>query len=359
MMRPLLGIARLELSLLLIVPAFQVVLFGYAIRPGEGSVTVAIAGPSREETESLAKQLEGETGIQVVARLVAPQSAANAVHDGHALAGIDLPVMRSPDNPDAPTLPLRVTVDGSNAPLAHSAISRIETLYWRERAQRDRFSDMRPGLIIDRINNPHLRDNWTFLPALSGVVVMIATLMLGCLSIAREREGGTWETVRTMPVGSLTLVIGKLVPGTVIGTLQGLAVIGVAHGLFDVPLSARAIGLVLVILPLFAAAHLALGIAISMRARTQLAALQGAMAFYLPAMVLSGFLYPVETLPRWAQLVGSVFPLTPYIRAARAALLQSGPPLAILSAAVPITGFLVFAVALAALGREMAVEESV
>ncbi len=367
MIRPLLGVARLELmrlvrspmalSLLLVVPAFQVVLFGYAIRPGEASLTLAIAAPSREEADRLAERLSGEPGLRVVAREVAPHSAGDAVRAGRALAGIDLPVVRTPDNPDAPTLPLRVTVDGSNAPLAQTAASRIETIYWKARAARDRYADMRPGLTIERIHNPQLRDSWTFLPSLSGVVVMIAALMLGCLGVAREREGGTWETLRTMPLGSLTLVLGKLAPGTVIGTLQGLAVIAIAHGLFALPLPVNMVWLGLVILPLFAAAHLAFGLAISMRARTQLAALQGAVGFYLPAMLLSGFLYPVETMPRWAQMLGSIFPLTHYVRAARLACLQSGSPTAILSAAPPIAGFLLFAIALAVLGRTVAADD--
>ncbi|WP_068077678.1 ABC transporter permease [Novosphingobium lentum] len=367
MMPALVGVARLELlrlirspmalSLLLVVPAFQVVLFGYAIRPGEHAITVAIAAPGREEADRFAERLSRELGIQVVERDVAPRSAAAAVRLGRALAGIDLPIVRSPDHPDAPTLPLRVTVDGSNAPLAHSAIDRIEKIYWRERAQRDRFADLRMGLAIERINNPLLRDSWTFLPSLSGVVVMIAALMLGCLGVAREREGGTWETLRTMPIGSLELVLGKLAPGTVIGTVQGLAVIGLARGLFGVPLPANAVWLGLVVLPLFAAVHLAIGLAISMRARTQLAALQGAVAFYLPAMLLSGFLYPVETMPRWAQLLGNVFPLTHYVRAARLALVQGGRAEAVLATAAPIAGLLVVAIALAVLGRRVAVDD--
>jgi ABC-2 type transport system permease protein len=366
-MRSWLGVARLELlrlirspmalSLLLVVPALQVVLFGYAIRPGAGSVTVAISAPSKAEADQLVDRLKEESDITVVERSVAPKQAADAVTQGRALVGIDLPVMRSADNPDAPTLPLRVTVDGSNAPLAKTAISRIETVYWRERAKRDRYADERSGLEIRRIANPQLRDSWTFLPSLSGVVVMIAALMLGCLSVAREREGGTWETLRTMPLRPLALVLGKLAPGTVIGAVQGLAVILIAYALFDLPVPPNALWLVLAILPLFAAAHLALGLVISLRARTQLAALQGAVAFYLPAMLLSGFLYPVETMPRWAQMLGSVFPLTHYVRSARLALLQSGSAADILTAAWPIGLFLAVAIAVATLGQKSMTED--
>ena len=99
------------------------------------------------------------------------------------------------------------------------------------------------------------------------------------------------------------------------------------------------------ILPLFAAAHFLIGFVISMRARTQLAALQGAVAIYLPAMLLSGFLYPFDTLPRWAQAVGNVFPLTHWIRAAHGALLQGRDAPAVLAFAIPMIVFILIGLA--------------
>lgn len=359
MIRSLMGIARVELlrllrspmaaALLLVVPAFQVVLFGYAIRPGAGEITVAVAAPSRDEADRLAERLSREHDLRVIERRIAPARAADAVAAGKALVGIDLPVQRSFDNPDAPTLPVRISVDGANAPLARSAISRIETIYWRSRAERDRYADMRPGLDVSVHANPELRDNWTFLPALSGVVVMIAALMLGCLSVAREREGGTWETLATMPIARPTLICGKLIPGTAIGTIQGCAVILIAHWLFAIPLSLPAILLIIAVLPLFAAAHLALGLAVSMRAANQLSALQGAVAFYLPAMLLSGFLYPLETLPHWARVISQLFPLTHYVQLARLAMLGSGGWNAAAHSILPIVVFLVVAVSAASM----------
>ncbi len=363
MIRPLAGVARLELlrllrspmalALLLVVPAFQVMLFGYAIRPSDGAITVAIAAPSHDEAERLAELLRHESNLTVSERRIAPARASDAVAAGRALVGIDLPVQRSFDNPDAPTLPIRITIDGIDAPLARSAISRITALYWQSRAERDRFAERRPGLVVVTRNNPKLRDSWTFLPALSGVVVMIATLMLGCLSIAREREGGTWETLGTMPISRLNLICGKLLPGTVIGTLQGCAVMLIAHRLFAVPLPPGSAVLMIAVLPVFAAAHLALGLAISMRAATQLSALQGAVGFYLPAMLLSGFLYPVATLPRWAQVLGSVFPLTHYVRAARLAILADRDWTAVIGNVWPIAAFLIIAILAATTGRRV------
>lgn len=346
----MLGVARLEtlrllrspiaFALLLAVPAVQVVLFGYAIRPGAATLHIAVGAPSREEADHLVDRLRREPDVHVVSVAIAPQQARDAVRAHRAIAGVDLPVTRGPDNPDAPTLPVRLTIDGTNAPLARAAQNRIAMLYWRERAERDRYAEFQSGLATERIGNPDLRDDWTFLPSLSGVIVMICSLLLGSLSIAREREGETWETLQMMPIASTVLLLGRLLPGTLIGIAQGLAVLVIAHVLFAVPLPSGTVILVGAVLPLLAAAHLALGYVLSMRARTQLAALQGAVAFYLPAMLLSGFLYPVETMPGWARALGAAFPLTHYVRAARLALLQAAEPAAIWGAAAPILPFL-------------------
>lgn len=360
MIRQLAGVARLEflrllrspmaLALLLVVPAFQVILFGYAIRPGAEDFAVAISAPSLAQANDLADRLARDGALRVVERQATPAQARQAVASGRALIGIDFPQQRSFDHPDLPTLPVRVSIDGANAPLARSALARIEAIYWRSRAERDRYADLRAPLRVEVLANPALRDAWSFLPALSGVVVMIATVMLGCLGVAREREGGTWDLLATMPLSRLTLTLGKLLPGMALGTAQGCVMLMLGHVLFAMPLSIRAFLLVAALLPGVAAAHMALGLAISARAANQISALQGAVAFYLPAMLLSGFLYPLETLPHWARVLASVFPLTHYIRAARAAVLNGrGWDAATVQDAFAIVAFLVLAVAAASL----------
>ena len=118
--------------------------------------------------------------------------------------------------------------------------------------------------------------------------------------------------------------------------------------LFGLPVRGNAVALA-AILPLFAAAHLVLGYAIAARARSQLAALQGAVAFYLPAMLLSGFLYPFATLPGWAQAIGNLFPLTHFIRAATGVMLRGEGWADVLVQALPIAVFTVIAAAIATL----------
>lgn len=336
--------APTSFTLLLLVPAFQLVLFGYAIRPDAATVSIAVAGPVAERVTDVAKRLAAHRGIDVVERSATPGRAASAVAQGRALIGIELPAPRSFADPLAQQQPVRVIADATNPPLTNGAIAAIEQDYWRALAEQADAADTGPGLTIERRYNPDARADWTFLPALIGVTVMIAMIMLGALGLARERETGTWEALLGLPIPDGARIVGKLIPATLIGTVQGMLVLALGIGWFGVPHRGAVVALVL-LLPLLAAVHAAIGQAIAMRASTQLSALQGAVAFYLPAMLLSGFLYPFETLPRWAQVIGQAFPLTHFIRAARGALLRGDDAGAVLAEGAPMLAVLVIAVA--------------
>ncbi len=337
--------SRVTFTLLLLVPLLQVLLFGFAIRPEATSVSVAVAAPTPESATNVVKALREDRRFRLVGKVAAPGGAERTVRSGQALVGIEIPELRSFSNPRAPNVPVRIIVDATNPSLTTAAEARIEARYWRELAQQADAGGV--GLKIERLYNPQGRADWTFLPALAGVTVMIAMIMLGSLAVSREREGGTWESLQSLPLGAGEVLVGKILPGTALGTLQGAIVLLIGAGLFDVPMRGSLIALV-ALLPLFAATHLAIGYAISARAATQLAALQGAVAFYLPAMLLSGFLYPFETLPRWAQLIGNAFPLSHFIRAAQGATLRGDAAATVLEHAWPML-IAVLAAAFAAL----------
>ncbi len=325
--------SRVTFTLLLLVPLLQILLFGFAIRPEAASVTIAVAAPSPASAQRLVEALSQDRRFRLVGKVTSPGGAASAVRRGTALVGIEIPEVRSFANPTAPIVPVRIIVDASNPTLTIVAEARIEARYWRELAQQADAGG--PGLKIERLYNPDGRADWTFLPALAGVTVMIAMVMLGSLAVSREREGGTWETLQSLPISAGEVLAGKILPGTILGTVQGAIVLLIGVGLFDVPMRGSLFGL-LALLPLFAATHLVIGYAISSRAATQLAALQGAIAFYLPAMLLSGFLYPFETLPRWAQVIGNAFPLSHFIRAAQGATLRGDAAATVLEHGWPI-----------------------
>ena len=338
--------SRMSITLLLIVPAMQVLLFGYAIRPTAASVSIVIAAPSATKGNEIADALAKEPGLRIVASALPPGQAEAMVRSGKALIGLEIPELRGFGEVHFVQKPLRIVVDGANAALTAAAVPRIESAYWREIVVRAEVENNGPGLKIERLYNPDSRADWTFLPSLIGVTVMIAMIMLGSLSLAREREGGTWEALLAMPVRPLEALLGKLLPYVALGTVQGISVLAIGIALFDLPVRGSVAALLL-LLPWFAAAHLVLGYAISAHAATQLAALQGAVAFYLPAMLLSGFLYPFETLPQWAQVIGNCFPLTHFIAAAQGAMLRGAGAVEVLAHGAPMLVFLAVVTALA------------
>jgi ABC-2 type transport system permease protein len=347
--------SRMSITLLLIVPALQVLLFGYAIRPTANSVSVAIAAPSPESAKSIAEALARQPGLRISASALKPGEAEVQVRQKRAMIGVEVPASRSFADPFVVRRPLRIIVDAANASLTTAAVARIEAAYWHEITVRADVEGNGPGLKIERLYNPDQRADWTFLPSLVGVTVMISMIMLGSLSLAREREGGTWETLQAMPGNAVEALLGKLLPYAVLGTLQGLSVLAIGFALFDLPMRGSVGGLA-ILLPLFAAAHLVMGYAISARATTQLAALQGAVAFYLPAMLLSGFLYPFETLPPWARVIGNAFPLTHFIAAAQDATLRAADTPDVLANGLPIGAFLVIITAIALLAGRRRLE---
>ncbi len=342
--------ARMTLTLLLLVPAMQVMLFGYAIRPADGVVTVAIAAADPVSAARVAAIVARAPGVRIVAQKLPRGGAERSVRDGSALIGIEVPPFAGFAQLLAPPPPVRVIVDASDPALTRTAVATIEAAYWRARAERGGGNTDGPTLAVEQLYNPQGRADWAFLPALAGVTVMIAMIMLGALGLARERETGTWESGLTLPISAAEAILGQIMPYAIIGTIEGGLVLAAGVLLFDLPMPPGAIAVV-ALLPLFAAAHVALGQAIAARAANQLAALQGAVAFYLPAMLLSGFLYPFATLPGWAQALGSVFPLTHFIRAARGAILRGDPASQVLTHGLPILAFLAVAGAIAVAAR--------
>jgi ABC-2 type transport system permease protein len=336
--------SRVTFTLLLLVPALQVVLFGLAIRPEAALVTIAVAAPTPESAASVVEKLDSDSRFRRIGMVGKPGTAASAVRRGTAEIGIEIPEARSFANLSAPDVPARLIVDASQPTLTTAAEARLLARYWQDKAES--FDAGGPEVRIERLFNPDARADWSFLPALIGVTTMIAMIMLGSLAVSREREGGTWETLQSLPLRLGTTLAGKLLPGTLLGSVQGILVLVIALTAFAVPADGSVAALI-ALMPLFAATHLAIGYAISCAARTQLAALQGAVAFYLPAMLLSGFLYPFETLPGWAQAIGKAFPLSHFIRAAHGATLRGEGATSVLAHGLPIAAALALAVALA------------
>jgi ABC-2 type transport system permease protein len=329
---------RIAFTLLVLVPVIQVLLYGYAIRPTASDLRVAVAGPGGATQEEVAKILSREPGLKVAAGALPMGEAEAMVRERRADIGIELPEAKSFADPFAKGGPARVIADGADVALTAAAVPALEAAFWREIVSRSDMAESGHSIAVVRLHNPDRRSDWTFLPGLVGVIIMIGMTMLGSLSLARDRESGRAEALTMFPCPGWAMLAGKLLPWLVVGSLQGGAVLAIGTVLFGLPLAGSA-GAMLVLIPLLALAHLALGQLISLRSASQLEALQGVVAFYLPAMLLSGFLYPFQALPGWAQVIGNLFPLSHFIRAAQGATLRSEPVWDVLAYGWPIALF--------------------
>ena len=311
---------RVAISLIALVPAVQIVLFGYAINLDPKDVPIVIAGSDRPLVERAAR-IVGETGyFKIIGEGLPSGAAERMVAAGRALVGIELPPSADDDGSGDASARARVVVDATDPGAVRPALAALESAYWRKRATTFSLDDG-PSIHVDWLYNPERRTAWTIVPGLVGVTVMISMLMLGALTLVRERERGSWESLLATPVDALDALIGKLSPYVVVGAAQGAVVIGLARLLFGLPVSGG-IWALLGALPVYAAANLLLGFAFSALAESQMQAMQGAVFFYLPSMLLSGFMFPFQGMPGWARAIGEVLPLTHFVRATRGALLK-------------------------------------
>ena len=164
--------------------------------------------------------------------------------------------------------------------------------------------------------------------------------------IVRERERGSWEALLATPVNAFDALVGKLSPYVIVGTIQGRVVILIAMLLFSLPAGGNLIAL-LTAVPTYSGAHLIMGFAFSALAESQLQAIEAAAFFYLPSMLLSGFMFPFQGMPAWARTLGATLPLTHFVRATRGVLLKDEGASFVISEMSPVAVFALVATAIA------------
>jgi len=169
--------------------------------------------------------------------------------------------------------------------------------------------------------NPEGITQYNIVPGLMGVVLTMTMAMITALAITRERERGTMENLLSMPTRPLEVLVGKIIPYIMVGYVQVGLILVAAKVIFHVPM-VGSLGLLLAVAMVFIIANLAVGITFSTVARNQLQAVQMTFFFFLPSMLLSGFMFPFRGMPRWAQYIGEILPLTHFLRIIRGILLK-------------------------------------
>ncbi|HQR75722.1 MAG TPA: ABC transporter permease, partial [Burkholderiaceae bacterium] len=177
-------------------------------------------------------------------------------------------------------------------------------------------------------------------PGLMGVILTMTLVMMTAMGMTRERERGTLENLLATPVRPIEVMIGKIVPYVIIGYIQVLIVFTAARLLFEVPMFGNFVLLSSAIV-LFIVATLGVGFTFSTLARSQMQSMQMTMFFFLPNILLSGFMFPFRGMPRWAQWIGEALPLTHFLRIVRGVMLKGAGLVDILPQAWPIALFIV------------------
>jgi ABC-2 type transport system permease protein len=203
----------------------------------------------------------------------------------------------------------------------------------------------RPGPVELRLHahyNPENITQYNVVPGLMGVVLTMTMIIITALAMTRERERGTMESLLATPVRPFEVMAGKIVPYIIVGYVQLTLILVAAKVLFRVPL-VGSLPLVYGVALVFIAANLAVGITFSTLARNQLQAVQMAFFFFLPSLLLSGFMFPFRGMPEWAQAIGSALPLTHFLRIVRGVLLKGNGVAEVLPHLWPILAFTVVA----------------
>jgi ABC-2 type transport system permease protein len=201
-------------------------------------------------------------------------------------------------------------------------------------------------LVTHRRYNPEGISQYNTVPGLLGVILTMTMVMMPALALTRESERGTMENLLAMPVTPLEVMFGKVLPYAGMGAVQVLIILGVSHAVFHVPMLGS-YALLSVMIALFIACVATLGYLISTVARNQMQAMQMTLFFFLPSILLSGFMFPFRGMPQWAQTLGELLPLTHFLRIVRAIMLKGAGFADVVTHTGPLLLFLLLAAAIA------------
>ncbi|TCS38544.1 ABC-2 type transport system permease protein [Paucimonas lemoignei] len=341
---------HLTFAMMVGVPIIQLVLFGYAINTDPKHLPMAVVAADHSEfSRSLMAGLE-TSGYFRLTRHAASESEANRLLER---GEVQFVLVIPPDfsrrllRGERPQILLAADATdpaaGGNALAALNAISRQALALDLGGA----LAYLRPGELpyeirVQRRYNPEGLSRYNIVPGLIGVILTMTMVMMTGLAMTRERERGTMENLLATPVRPLEVMIGKIAPYILIGYVQVGVVLIAARLLFDVPMLGS-LALLSVALVLFMAANLAVGFTFSTIAASQLQAMQLTFFFFLPSMLLSGFMFPFRGMPEWAQIIGEILPLTHFLRIVRGILLKGNELADILPELWPIALFMLTA----------------
>ena len=316
---------RLTLATMITIPLMQLLLFGYAINTMPRDLPTAVLLQENSDVgRSILRALENTRYFKVTRVLHDEAEFDQSLQSGSVLFAIEVPAdferaLRRGDRPA-----LLVAADATDPVASGSALGALGELVQTALVNDHAIPDSTPAAFEIR---PHARYNpagasqLNIVPGLLGTILTLTMLIFTALSVTREVERGTMENLLSMPITPLEIMLGKITPYIFIGFGQATLIVLAAQVLFDVPIVGN-LGLLAALSTLFIATQLSMGYTFSTLAQNQLQAMQMSMMYFLPNLLLSGFLFPFAGMPQWAQYVGETLPLTHFMRIVRSIMLK-------------------------------------
>lgn len=320
---------RLTFAMLIGIPSIQLILFGFAINTNPKNLpTAVLVNDNSVYTRAFLQGLKNTEYFKITKDAKSEAQAKEMIARGDVLFVVTIPTdfTRRFFRGEHPAI--LIEIDASDPVATGSALAAINVLgqsIFDQALRGDLQSLMsKPppaNVIVHAKYNPENITQYNVVPGLLGVVLTMTMVVITSLAITRERERGTMENLLATPVQPIEVMIGKITPYVMVGYIQITLIILAAASLFKVPIEGSLLLLYLCALP-FIAANLAIGLTFSSLAKNQLQAMQMAFFFFLPSILLSGFIFPYSGMPEWAQWVGSLLPLTYFLRIVRGILLK-------------------------------------
>ena len=320
---------RLTFAMIVGIPILQMALFGYAINTNPKHLdTAIISADDSDITRSFIAAMQNSSYFKIVEELPNEAAGREALARGRLLFVVSIPAgfTRQLLRRERPSL--LIEADATDPTATASALAAVNGIV-QSVIQREMTGPLATlqgspapfDVNVHQLYNPSNITQYNVVPGLMGVVLTLTMVMMTGLAITRERERGTMENLLAMPSTPMEVMTGKLIPYIGIGLIQASIILLAARFIFQVPFFGN-IGAVYLSALLFIAANLTVGITFSSLAQNQLQAVQLAIFYFLPNILLSGFMFPFKGMPAWAQVIGNLLPLTYFNRLIRGILLK-------------------------------------
>jgi len=320
---------RLTFAMMVGVPIMQLVMFGYAINSDPRALPTAVMlGDNGTYARSIVRALENTSYFRVVAWPAGPAEAEKLIAGGEVQFIVDIPTDFGRRLLRGERPAILVEADAADPVATGNALGALSEL-GSTALMHDLtgpLATLQPGqspfeIRIHKRYNPEGATEFNIVPGLMGTILTMTLAMMTAVAVTREFERGTMENLLATPVRPLEVMLGKIIPYVFVGFVQVCVILLTGRLLFGVPM-VGSLSLLMLCVFVFIAANLSVGFTFSTLARSQIQAMQMSTFFFLPSMLLSGFLFPFRGMPGWAQVVGELLPLTHFLRIVRGILLK-------------------------------------